>query len=184
MTVSQLPSSSLSTSAADTSGSAAGSGGGIATGSGTTSGETSPSVDLDEIAGTFTCLDDERYPNDRAPSFTLDKDGKFVFHINLGDGRLGVLSGSYTLSGSLTMLVKKRDSDDYLGQDLDTFTFTMTDEDNFVYGSSPLGLTYNGNVFVREGAKKAKPKTASSAATAGSAASGSSSASTRTAASK
>lgn len=148
---------------------------GSGTGSGTTSGEaaaTAPSVDLGEIAGVFTCKDEERYPDDRAPSFTLDKDGKFAFHFNLGDGRLGTLSGSYTLSGSLTFNIEDRDCDDYLGQDMETLSFTMTDEDNFVYSGSPLGLTYNGNTFVREGAKKAKPKPESTPAESGSAASG------------
>ena len=120
------------------------------------SGETTPEAApaaATGLAGTFASYDSQRFPDEtRAPSIQLSQEGGFVFHLNLGDGRLGVLTGTYTLAGTqLTMQVLYADSDDYLGAEITSLPFTLDGENILVYGGSPIGMSKSGDNFVREG---------------------------------
>lgn len=104
------------------------------------------------FAGTYNAYDTARYPDDRAPYLELSDKGGFVLHFNLGDGRLAVMTGTYTSSGGgLSLDVMYCDSTDFLGQDIRSLSFTV-DGSNLVYNSAPLGMSRSGDSFTRRGA--------------------------------
>lgn len=112
--------------------------------------DTTPAVG--SLSGRFTCLDPARYPDDRAPALKLSDKGGYVMYFNTGDGRLGVMTGTYEISGSkLEMEVLYMDIDDFLGQDITYMSFTLDGSNILVYEGAPLGLTRAGDTFVKDG---------------------------------
>ena len=104
------------------------------------------------LDGIFASYNLERYTNERASKFELSSDGTFVFHLNLGDGRIGVERGTYVASGgTLVLTVTDREMTDYLGEDLDTYTFTMLDNDHFIYTGDSFGMSRTADKFTRDG---------------------------------
>ncbi len=100
------------------------------------------------MAGFYSSFDEARYPDDRAPNIELSEGGGFVFQINLGDGRLAVMTGTYVNSGSaLSMEVLYTDSTDFLGDDITTLVFSPDGATSLVYQGEPLGMTRAGDVF-------------------------------------
>ena len=121
--------------------------------SGETPSEAAAPAAVTGLTGLFASYDSQRFPDEtRAPKIQLSEEGGFVFHLNLGDGRLGVLTGTYTLAGTqLTLQVLYADSDDYLGAEITSLPFTLDGENILIYGGSPVGMTKSGDNFVREG---------------------------------
>ncbi len=105
------------------------------------------------LSGSFTAYDPARYPDERAPYLMLSDKGGFVLHFNLGDGRLAVMTGTYTLSGnSLSLDVLYCDSEDFLGAGTTSLAFTMDGPNLLTYNGAPLGMTRAGDEFARQGA--------------------------------
>ncbi len=104
-------------------------------------------------AGSYASYDEERYPDDRAPTLELSSGGGFVFQFNLGDGRLAVMTGTYVNSGgTLQLEVLYSDSTDFLGEDVTSFAFTQDGATSLIYQGEPLGMSRSGDVFTKEGA--------------------------------
>lgn len=104
------------------------------------------------LEGLFISSDTVRYTRERASRFELFTDGTFIFHLNLGDKAIGTEKGTYTASGgTLVLTVLERELDDYLGENLESHTFTMLDNDHFVYNGDPLGMTRDQDKFTRDG---------------------------------
>lgn len=104
------------------------------------------------LEGVFISSDTVRYTRERASRFELFTDGTFIFHLNLGDGRIGIERGTYIASGgTLVLSVAERELDDYLGENLESHTFTMLDNDHFIYIGDPLGMTRDQDKFTRDG---------------------------------
>lgn len=105
------------------------------------------------MAGRFVCYNEDRYPDARAPILDLSDKGGFVFTFNTGEGEMDVLTGTFELSGTSMILdVLYKNGEDYLGQDLGSVSFTMIDEYTLDYASGALGLTRQGDRFLRVGA--------------------------------
>ena len=109
--------------------------------------------------GKFIAFDIARYPDDRAPMLLLTDKGGFVLHFNAGDGRLGVMTGTYEATASgLQMEVLFTELDDFLGQDITSFSFSFDGNNILVYQGPPLGMTRSGDNFVREGIAPGSPE--------------------------
>lgn len=112
-------------------------------------------------AGRFVCFSEgeARYGEDKAPSVVLYDDGSFEFYINLGDVRpLGLAKGTYELNGNMLRgKITEKDSDDFLGHDLQELSFEILGDDYLRYDTSSYGLTLKNNIFTREGSPEYVP---------------------------
>ncbi len=107
-----------------------------------------PEAAASNPAGTYVAYDEERYPDDRAPTLELSEGGGFVFRTNLGDGRLAVMTGTYVNNGgTLAMEVLYSDSTDFLGDDVMALSFTQEGTTELNYAGEPLGMTRAGDIF-------------------------------------
>ncbi len=114
---------------------------------------TATSAPVSNPAGSYVAYDEERYPDERAPTLELSEGGGFVFHINLGDGRLAVMTGTYVNNaGNLQLEVLYSDSTDFLGEDVSTLAFTQEGNTGLSYAGEPLGMSRAGDIFVSTGA--------------------------------
>lgn len=90
------------------------------------------------------------YADEYLSNIILRDDGTFTFNINLLE-RMGYLSGSYVMDGSmLRLIVSERDFLGYTGDDIDEFIFTI-DEDTLIYATGrPISDVFDGERFTLE----------------------------------
>lgn len=131
---------------------ASGSGSGASgSGSGAASAVSSQAPAPVPMQGSFINLDENRYPNERAPLLELNTDGTFSLRLNIGDG-LAAITGTYQRLGTaLTLTILQQDTHDYLGADITTLTFSALSEDHLSYTGEPLGMARAKDQFTRDG---------------------------------
>ena len=101
------------------------------------------------IAGTYVCEDTVNYSEGYLPYLELYSDGAFYLGVNLGEG-MGSIRGTYSEVGDyLDLYVEGRDFSEFLGDDYTIITFLIIDENTLELYSDDIGITYNGELFVR-----------------------------------
>lgn len=108
-------------------------------------------------AGTFHLYNAERYPDERAPHVALQEGSRCRLQVHSGL-KIGTAEADYTIDGStLTLSIESVDIDDsFWGQEQNTVSFQILDDDNLMLLNEAYGLAFGGDVFTREGATPAK----------------------------
>ncbi|MBP0968990.1 MAG: hypothetical protein J5744_02490 [Oscillospiraceae bacterium] len=115
------------------------------------------------FVGSFTCTWSslERSTTDfdvwdgRRSTITINEDGTFSLSFDsLSSGNavtLATVKGTVSVSDdTATCIVTDRSIDSYLGSDVNTFTLTLIDTDDFRYKGDQQGLVGNRDIFSRD----------------------------------